>query len=268
MTTSDLLDNLTVLIKTFERPKELDRLIKSIKCFYPSLKILVADDSRRPCIRRDVEYYELPYNIGLSAGRNFLLNKVMTKYFALFDDDHVCTKNTKLCEMISILEHNPIDLVGGDFINEGIIRSCFQGIYEINNGILVQHIGKNKGKVNGYPLYDVVHNFFVARTELVKNILWDENIWCGREHADFFLRCRGRLNITYSPKFSVNHFQGLKLYKEDRKKNRMNILIFNKKWHIKDKTYHWPILDRIRNNISSSLYQRKRKRILNKKQPI
>ena len=54
---ANMLSDITILIKTFERPEYLDRLIKSIKLYYPNIKIIVADDSRNPIVRNDVEYH-------------------------------------------------------------------------------------------------------------------------------------------------------------------------------------------------------------------
>lgn len=41
----------------------------------------------------NLQYFDLEKDCGLSAGRNFLLNKVQTKYFVLADDDFVFDKN-------------------------------------------------------------------------------------------------------------------------------------------------------------------------------
>ncbi|MBN2119594.1 MAG: glycosyltransferase [Candidatus Omnitrophica bacterium] len=224
-------DNVTAIIKTFERPKELERLIKSIRKYYPALKIIVADDSRRPYLREDVEYYVLPYDVGISAGRNFLLNKVNTKYFVIFDDDFVCTKNTKIIDMIKVMEKTSIDLVGGDCMEFGKIRKSYHGLLKIRDGILYHLEGKSKGSIGGYPLYDKTLNFFVAKTEKVKEVMWDEKINLAREHADFFLRAKEKLNITYSPRFSIDHFHGSKLYTGERGKQSEEK--FNSKWKIK-----------------------------------
>ena len=41
-------ESVTAVVKTFERPKEFKRLIKSIRQFYPDMHIIVVDDSRKP----------------------------------------------------------------------------------------------------------------------------------------------------------------------------------------------------------------------------
>ncbi len=68
----------SLLIKTHERPKSLVNLVTSIRHFYPSIRILVADDSRKPIFKSNfsIDYYPLEYDLGLSASRNYLLDKV------------------------------------------------------------------------------------------------------------------------------------------------------------------------------------------------
>ena len=44
----ELSESVTAIIKTFERPKSLDLLIRSLRRFYPGLNIIVGDDSINP----------------------------------------------------------------------------------------------------------------------------------------------------------------------------------------------------------------------------
>ncbi|MFC1577145.1 glycosyltransferase [Candidatus Omnitrophota bacterium] len=233
------IDNITAVIKTFERPKKLDTLISSLRRFFPTIKIIVADDSKDPYPRDDVEYHILPYGAGLSAGRNFLVNKVTTKYLALFDDDFVCTKNTRLKEMAGIMERNPIDLVGGDAVHFGKTRKPTNTLLKIEDGILIQFVEKNRGFINGFPIYDKTPNFFVAKTVKIKEVMWDEELKIFREHEDFFLRAKGKLVITRLPKFSVDHFPGERLYGEEEERAVTASLIFNKKWGVKKVISVW-----------------------------
>ncbi len=61
-----MLDRVTAIVKTFERPKWLDLLVRSARRFYPELKIIVADDSFHPYPRRDVEYIRLDPDVGVA----------------------------------------------------------------------------------------------------------------------------------------------------------------------------------------------------------
>lgn len=220
----------TAIIKTFERPAELRKLVESIRFFFPEMKIIIADDSKFPQPIEGTTYLTARYDIGLSAGRNLALSKVKTKYFALFDDDHICTEHTKLYEMADILENKGFDLIGGDFIEHDGELNEYHGTLKFDREYLLLYVGQSKGEYNFRPLYDVTHNFFVANTKKVKKIKWDENIKYGREHADFFLRAKD-LKITHDSKYSVFHQDTVKLWGN---KSSGYIRVFNYKWGIKE----------------------------------
>jgi len=86
---NELLNELTIVIKTFERYKTLARLLRSIRKYYPSVKIIIVDDSLHPKKIKDVQKIDMPYNSGISAGRNEALKHVATKYTLFLDDDFV-----------------------------------------------------------------------------------------------------------------------------------------------------------------------------------
>ena len=102
---------LSIVIKTFERPYCTNRIIDSIFHYYPKMKVIVGDDSRNPGENDAVEYHKLPFNSGISYGRNFLIDQVKTKYFLLLDDDFIFTEKTDLNTLLNILEDNDIDLL-------------------------------------------------------------------------------------------------------------------------------------------------------------
>jgi len=58
--------------------------------------------------------------------------------------------------------------------------------------------------VDGFPIFDFVPNFFVAKTEKIRKIRWNEKLKI-QEHIEFFWRARNKLNCTYLPYFvSIN----------------------------------------------------------------
>lgn len=82
-TKDELYAKVTLIIKTFEREPCLLPYIKSVREFYPGLRILVADDSRQIAETEEamsainnLSYFALPFDTGVSAGRNFLLDHV------------------------------------------------------------------------------------------------------------------------------------------------------------------------------------------------
>jgi len=90
--------NVTAVIKTFERPHKLQRLLKSIKRTFPDLKIIVVDDSLHPIALKDenIRLITLPFDSGVSAGRAAGLDKVKTPYVINIDDDFIFSRKTRL----------------------------------------------------------------------------------------------------------------------------------------------------------------------------
>ena len=117
------MEDITILIKTFERPTNLRRLLKSIFSYYPDVKVVIADDSQDPERNKrsimelwpdkNIEYILLPYDIGVSEGRNRAWRRIKTMYFAVCDDDFVFDHRTNLPLMRQNLEEYEVDMVCG-----------------------------------------------------------------------------------------------------------------------------------------------------------
>jgi len=99
--------DVTIAVKTFQRPEALLRLLESIRRFYPAVAVHVVDDSERalePVPDVITRYWHLPFNsLGVSAGRNFSLRHVETEYVLVCDDDMVFGRRTDLGEMLRTL---------------------------------------------------------------------------------------------------------------------------------------------------------------------
>src|SRR5206468_3533420 len=91
-----LVRELTALVKTFERPPILRRLVSSIKRLYPALRVVIVDDSRKPSRLPGTETIVMPYDSGISAGRNEGLKHVTTPYVLVLDDDFIFFRRTRL----------------------------------------------------------------------------------------------------------------------------------------------------------------------------
>jgi len=161
------LSDATIIIKTFERPKCIQRLVSSIRNFYPEIHIIIADDSKNPSPIEGTEYHVLPFDCGLSYGRNFLVEKVPTKYLLLLDDDLIFINQTKIEKFVDILDSDDrIDIVGGRRREKH--RYYPAELTLDHNGILSIKREKSKGKIGKYRIYDFVQNFFLAKTESIK----------------------------------------------------------------------------------------------------
>ena len=197
------LEEVTAVVKTFERPHILRRLLCSVRRWYPALRVIVVDDSRVPTQRRGVETIVMPFNTGISARRQAALDRVETRYFLLLDDDHVFYRHTRLELALSIAERYPeTDIMGGDEIllplhstsrfSEGAIYATRPPIYDMPHNI------------GGLSVRDKVPNFFLAQTERLRLVGWDAELKL-LEHNDFFARARGILTTVFNPSFRVLH---------------------------------------------------------------
>lgn len=197
---------LTAIIKTFERPDALKRLLASIKRLYPGIKIIVVDDSRVPVLPDGVTNLTLPYDSGVSAGRQLALDNVETPYVLLLDDDFIFYRETDLEPAMKLmLENMSVDIMGGEVVNLPSFKSgnySNAGLHPTSR-VSLQPPGT---KISGLPVFDKVPNFYIARTEHLKLVGWDKRIK-RMDHAEFFTRAKGVLLTVFNKNFKVLHAQ-------------------------------------------------------------
>ncbi|XP_059727789.1 beta-1,4 N-acetylgalactosaminyltransferase 1 isoform X1 [Haemorhous mexicanus] len=164
----------TVATKTFLRYDKLRGLIASIRRFYPSVTIVVADDSQRPepLAGPHLEHYLMPFGKGWFAGRNLAVSQVTTKYVLWVDDDFIFTARTRLEKLVDVLERTSLDLVGGA-VREitGYTTTYRQRLSVRGGGAGGDCLRTRPGfhhRLAGFPacvVTDGVVNFFLARTD-------------------------------------------------------------------------------------------------------
>lgn len=199
------LDQLTALIKTFERPKKLKGLVRSIRRRYPELKIVVVDDSREPRLLKGVETLVLPYDSGVSAGRNAGLKEIQTPYMLSLDDDFVFNRNTDLLKALKDIKASPqIDILAGEVIYLPLrIVHDYSRTPVFPTSASPLHA---PGTVIGdFLVHLKVPNFYLARTERIRLVGWDDKLK-RLDHADFFTRAVGVLTAVQNPAFKVLHY--------------------------------------------------------------
>lgn len=192
--------NTTIIIKTFLRPKCIIRCVKNIRKNLPNIPILVADDSSKELMLYpkettldNVTWIPLPFDSGISRGRNLLVSRVKTKYTILLDDDIIFDKNPlpPLWECITRLN---VQIVCG---NEKIKSN------EHNYMALFEEKGKHL-KVTSFAPYIEPHileserglNYFIAKTSMLKENPWIDKLKV-REHTAFFLELKRKGIKTY-----------------------------------------------------------------------
>ena len=207
----------SVVIKTFQRPLTVNASIASIRRFYSSVPVIVADDSREPVrfADRSIIVHRMPFDSGVSRGRNFLVSQVRTTYLLMCDDDHVFTRHTKLERMIDRLEGGGFDILGclvleqipepGEPARRELRMNDFQMDLELGAGTL-RFVEPNVKDARRSIRCDLVHQFFLARTEAIRATGgWDDRLKTA-DHTDFFLRMKNAgLKVGFTPTVAVMH---------------------------------------------------------------
>jgi glycosyltransferase involved in cell wall biosynthesis len=211
---------LTIVVKTFQRPESLLRLVSSIRRRYPGVALHVVDDSQQPLdpvpdgITR---YWHEPFNsLGVSAGRNFGLRRVETDYVLFCDDDMVFERRTDLAKMLHTVVSTPFDVVSCMWLDHEPWRSVrrgfrrYEGTLDVEGRTLVHRLGATRGTIDGLPVFDIVHQFFVASVERLGPDPWNPRMKVAGEHIDFFLGLKERgLLSTRLPDVVVHHYPQL-----------------------------------------------------------
>ena len=205
--------NVTVIFKSFERQKMAKRLYENLQEYYPGISVIIADDSSTPLeLQGDsLEIIQLPFNSGLSYGLNRAIEKVKTPYVMRMDDDELLTLKTCLGDQVHFLENHPeIDLVG--FCTLTAIR-CKNPDEEVSKFTSFSMRGAPKPlriphmtQIDGnHFVMGKVPNLYVARTDKVRSVGWDENLRM-LDHQDFFWRAAGNLVSVIALGTAVFHY--------------------------------------------------------------
>lgn len=198
------MNNTTILIKTFERPEAIARLMASIRQFYPDIPVVVIDDGNNSMLKNDLyahnlRYVKTAFDIGLSAGRNLGLTMVETPYVFMCDDDCIFTAETDLNMAEKLMESSEADILG---INAGV---GYCGTFLVH-GDTVTYSPNGKGYLDGgnIKFYDFVPNIFMAKTDKVRECKWDEELKMG-EHFAYFFDHLGKIKVAYTPLVKMRH---------------------------------------------------------------
>jgi hypothetical protein len=195
---------MTALVKTFERPHILRRLVASIRRLYPALPIVVVDDSREPVSLAGVKTVTMPYDSGISAGRSEGLRHVTTPYVLVLDDDFVFYRRTRLGPALALMEHHPeIDIMGGQVIDLPLlrVRPLPHGAVFPTAATPLVPIGSLLG---GLRVVDKVPTFYVARRDRLALVGWNPRLK-RLDHADFFTRALGVVTTVFNPELRCLH---------------------------------------------------------------
>ena len=235
------------LIKTFKRKESLEKLLFSIAKYYPDANVYIGDDDRKfdskfykalwerlfeAGMQKKPKAFNLGYDVGLSAGRNFLVQNTPNVYKLLLDDDFIFTEKTDIFKFVDILDNNKdIGVVGGSLLDDGVSKSHYEGSL-IKKGKTLHHLKEEK-EVNeeGFLYTDIVFNFALFRNDIFKEVEWDEEIKISGEHTLFFYQLKNETNwkVAYCEEVEVNHHPIPDLeYKKFRRRTEFMLKVFGK----------------------------------------
>lgn len=221
----------TVGIKTYVCDdaivRQVRKLVSSIRAHHPKVRVLLGNDgptnlSNEAFVRDDphTEEMRLPWDCGISYGRNYMVNMTTTRYFVLLDDDHLFDDTTNLQTVVDGLRSDNFDIVGirvrnlpgiDEYERTGILIPRYVGFIQKFEGrdLTLCVWNENKGpSVYGivHPIkVDVLHNAFLAKVDVLRKHTWRNELKVN-EHMTFFLDARdANLSVGYLPSVFVHH---------------------------------------------------------------
>lgn len=205
--------NVTFIYKSFERQKMAKRLYKCIQRYYPGAKVIIADDSSVPLELdgESLEIIHLEFNSGISAGLNKALAGVETPFVMRMDDDELLTPFSKIGQELEfLLNHDEVDLVGFGVMSTPKCehpRKSSETYYaqDMRLAPLALKIPHMTRLDSSHIVLGKVANIFLARTDKIKAIGWDDNIRM-IDHNEFFMRAAGNIVSVLNPDTIVFHY--------------------------------------------------------------
>lgn len=218
---------LALAFATIGRPQVAQRLVLSARRRFPDLPIYVADQSldAGPMSafyrHMNVTAVRMPYDAGVCASRNRLVECMSEEFFVLCDDDFVIGEATDFSEALRILRHCPeLGVVGGKLYDyDGAEErprhwEHYLLLDQANRTLTVSPIYHYapRARVMGatrFYLCDAVMNFAVMRRDMFAHpsVQWDEQFKSNGEHEDFYLNLK--LNspfwVAYLPTMVAYH---------------------------------------------------------------
>ncbi|MDP2654939.1 MAG: glycosyltransferase [Candidatus Omnitrophota bacterium] len=200
------MQDVTLIVKTFQRPDCLRRLMESVRSFYPTLPVIIADDGETEAGYTDpyTTVIRLPFDTGLSAGRNAALAECKTPYFLLVDDDFIFIPRTDIGLMRRLLEQEGLDILAGALTQDGGKTVDHYEADLVREGPTLRYVPSppQEGPVTRH---DLVFNFFLGQTDRVSAVGWEPELKLA-EHTDFFLRAKAAgLKVGYCPLIVAEH---------------------------------------------------------------
>jgi len=205
---------ITVVIPMLYREEKIIDLVKSLyECSDERMyKIYVGDQSeytneflKNFLTRTGHVYFNIPYDSGLANTRNRLIRKVDSPYIFICDDDTVFDSKCPFSTLESVLLNDKtVGLCAGQFSNRFPYLDLYKQTDYYDYVIDTKNEFITKNDVT-YCIADCVTNFFLARTEMLTQIKWHDELKFG-EHVPWFLKVRdSHWKVAYTANVQCQH---------------------------------------------------------------
>ena len=216
--------SVTVIAHSANRCELLRRLVSSVRLRFAQMKILVTcecEPDAEACplhptridISTDVDWYQVPFDFGLSRGKSFLISRVTTEFVLVLDDDFVFTFSTCVECMILKMKSRlhsavlPLDIVGIPILEDERAFGAFRGSLSLTDSrFTVDPIVKSTTP-DGCARVDICPMVFLGRSTRMKVFRWEDNLPVG-EHEMFFLSNQAQgIQVAVCSDSTLTHFR-------------------------------------------------------------
>jgi len=237
------MDKIAIIYTTFLRSELAMNTISSIiSNWIPNSKLFIGDQNKIAGKIYDVnlnfEIFSLPFDCGLSYARNYLINKANEegyKYCLITADSIEFNSIANLQPVIDFMKKDDLTALVGFKLNNRVSWEYLMELVPGKHFNLIKPTETIEDNGIKYTECNIVKNFFLAKTEALLNVPWD-NALKMHEHEDFFWRLKQKTyKVFYTDYFSANYIDfkppeylkyRQRMYSEFRK-------IFQEKYKIK-----------------------------------
>lgn len=211
--------DISVGIKTFMRTDKL-RLCLGSLVKHEWHEVIVADDGpiddererlyREFAERAPLKVLRLPFDTGLSAGRNEIVQQCKTPYLLMLDDDQTVPANVG--RLAEVLDEDPsIGGVSAIWLEHGERKCTACDIRLVGSKVVKEvreHVAVRQTSLGQrFVTFDFIPNSTLFRKECLTDSPWDPFYKIGREHLDFYLSQQrlGRWQFAVSLDVVIGH---------------------------------------------------------------
>ncbi len=211
--------DITVGIKTFMRTPQLRLCLDSLRQL-EWREVIIADDGpideERELLyqtfgeQMPLKLLRLPFDTGLAAGRNQIVQQCDTPYLLMLDDDQ--TVPTNVGQLADILDENPV--IGGAsaiWLEHGDRKCTACDLRLVGSRIVKEvcdrHPVSHTKRGQRYMTFAFIPNSTLFRRTCLTDLPWDPYYKIGREHLDFYFAHQrlGRWQFAVSLDVLIGH---------------------------------------------------------------